>query len=1073
MFGKNITAYKGAVNIFKKAEGATRRILISHSVFRQLLFVWLAFFLMAFISYLFVRDTVNNYLTREAKNALAYTQSKIATDLLGAETSLQNLSQSIRSIILRDNSVNAVLEYMTEMTEYLTSNDAHVSGFNGIYGIFDVFEDTYLDGTGWIPPEDYAPKERPWYKIAITADGSVAATTPYVDAQTGEIVISYSKRIFDKDGKPLGVVCIDLLLNKIVRYVINTHLAESGYGILLNENLEIIATPKKEDMGKSLAELPYKGIPNVVNDLKKGIEISEHKVMDDKQDLDLILFTKRFENGWHMGILAPMDQYYQKVKNMRIFIAVLGAFLALMLSLVLFRLTVAKRKSDEKNLLIEAASKAKSDFLAKMSHEIRTPMNAITGMAELALREDLSDTAREHIITIKQAGANLLSIINDILDFSKIESGKLEIIPSNYQFSSLIQDVVSIIRMRVVDSNLSFVVNIDCNVPNSLFGDEVRIRQVLLNVLSNAVKYTKKGFVSFSVNVEIAEDTALLTIDVADSGKGIKPEDVRKLFGEFVQIDLANHKGVEGTGLGLAITKKLVNAMGGDINVQSEYGKGSTFTIKLSQKIRSPEPLASVEKSGEKSVLVYELNGIYADSIICTVDNLGVTCERAENDGELLKKLKSKDYTFLFVSYFLLGNARSIIQELGSKTKIVLLTEFGNATSDMNLDILSMPVHSISVANILNGISGSFSYSTNENVTARFIAPNASVLIVDDISTNLKVAEGLMLPYKMQIDSRLSGSAAIEAVRKKNYDLVLMDHMMPEMDGVEATKFIREMERENPHYANLPIIALTANAISGTKEMFLSNGFNDFLSKPIDIIKLNAILAKWLPKEKQEKLETKVVDTNDSEMPEIEIDGIDIKKGISLTGGTLKSYMQILAVFYRDGIRKIDEIKKSLETDNYSLYITYVHALKSASASIGALDLSETAKSLETAGKQGNLAFIRLHNVQFLIALEVLLNNINTVLLASKKNGQNCSVDFEILKSELNKLREAIGVFDFDAIDKATNSLQPFTQVADIGTSIENILQKILIGEYEETISLINIMIEERLDNQHPISIAE
>ncbi len=381
------------------------------------------------------------------------------------------------------------------------------------------------------------------------------------------------------------------------------------------------------------------------------------------------------------------------------------------------------------------ANKAKSNFLAKMSHEIRTPMNAINGMSELALRENLPDAAREHIVTIKQAGTNLLSIINDILDISKIESGKLEIVTSKYLFSSLINDVVSIIKTKIADSGLRFDINIDPNIPNSLLGDETRIRQALLNVLSNAVKYTKKGFISLSASAEIKKGTVLLTINVADSGKGIKPKDLKKLFDEFVQVDMESRKSTEGTGLGLAITKNLLTAMGGDISVQSEYGKGSTFTLKLPQKI----------------------------------------------------------------------------------------------SSDVLFDSLE-----------------------NDSAAIKFNAPNARVLVVDDIEANLKVAKGLMQPYKMQIDLCQSGIEAIEMVKANSYDLVLMDQMMPEMDGVEATKLIRVMAGENPHYAELPIIALTANAVSGAKEMLFSKGFSDFLSKPIDTIELNSILEKWIPKEKQE-----------------------------------------------------------------------------------------------------------------------------------------------------------------------------------------------------------------------------
>jgi len=277
--------------------------------------------------------------------------------------------------------------------------------------------------------------------------------------------------------------------------------------------------------------------------------------------------------------------------------------------------------------------------------------------------------------------------------------------------------------MRIRDSGLRFDINIDHNIPNSLFGDETRIRQVLLNVLNNAVKYTKKGFISLSASGEIKEGTVLLIIKIADSGIGIKPEYLKKLFDEFVQVD----KGFEGTGLGLAITKNLLTAMGGDISVQSEYGKGSTFTIKLPQKISSDELFNSIK---------------------------------------------------------------------------------------------------------------------NDDMAIKFNAPNAMVLVVDDIDANLKVVKGLMQPYKMQVDLCTSGAEAIEMVKANNYDLVFMDHMMPEMDGVEATNIIRETHK------NLPIIALTANAVSGVKEMFLSNGFNDFLSKPIDIVNLNSTLEKWLPKEK-------------------------------------------------------------------------------------------------------------------------------------------------------------------------------------------------------------------------------
>jgi CheY-like chemotaxis protein len=530
-----------------------------------------------------------------------------------------------------------------------------------------------------------------------------------------------------------------------------------------------------------------------------------------------------------------------------------------------------------------------------------------------------------------------------------------------------------------------------------------------------------------------------------------------RLFDEFTQLDLNANKGIEGTGLGLTITRNLVKAMNGSIDVQSEYKKGSTFTITIAQKIHLHEPLAVVENPEEKNVLVYEQNEIYADSVVCTADNLGVSCERAENDEELRQKLQAKNYTFVFVSYALYENAKRIMQDVKSKSQIVLLTEFGNVVADKNLNILAMPVHSISVANILNGTSENFSYNVNENFTARFIAPSARVLIVDDINTNLKVAEGLMLPYQMQIDLCLNGVDAIEFVKEKQYDLVFMDHMMPGMDGIEVTKHIRELG--DLQYKSLPIVALTANAVAGTKEMFLASGFNDFLTKPIDTVKLNVILEHWLPKQKQKRIkEADIVEVKGDMDTDLKINGIDIKKGLAMAGGALKRYIQTLAIFHTDCAQKIEEIRNNFEAKNYALYIIHVHALKSAAANIGANDLSEKAKTLEKAGKDGNYSFIKSHTPKFLTTMEVLLNDISYVLSANK--SQKGSVDFELLRSELCRLKEAIIALDPRTIDKATSALQEFSSEDRTGKSIESILQNTLIGEYDEAIAMIDTVIK-------------
>jgi len=718
---------------------------------------------------------------------------------------------------------------------------------------------------------------------------------------------------------------------------------------------------------------------------------------------------------------------------------------------------ITKYKEAEK--AAQEASRAKSNFLAKMSHEIRTPMNAIIGMTELALRTKELNAAHKHILTVKQAGAHLLSIINDILDFSKIEMGKLEILPDDYSFSSLINDVISIIRMRVIDSQIRFAVFVDSKIPDALIGDETRIRQVLLNILNNAVKYTEKGFVSFTVNGEmIAEDVFNLNLEVMDSGRGIKQEDIKNLFGEYTQFDMEGNRGIEGVGLGLAISWNIIKAMGGDINVYSEYGRGSTFTITLPQRLSSHEVLAVVENIAEKRAIVYERREIYANSIMDTIENLGVKCSLVSNDVEFRDSMYNYPDSFVFISYNLLEMNRNAIAEFGANAKIVVLAEFGESIPDKKLSVLAMPVYSISIANVFNGITDSFGYSENDEHIVRFIAPSAKILIVDDINTNLKVAEGLMLPYKMQVSLCKSGKEAIEAVKATRFDIIFMDHKMPEMDGIMATLYIRTLNDMDPYYKNVPIIVLTANAVAGTREMFLNNGFNDFLSKPIDTVKLNSMLEKWIPRDKQknvmgENIDIRVVRDKETD-DEVIIEGIDTRKGILISGGTIESYLETLSIFHADGLKKIKDIKSSLGASDLPLFTIYIHALKSALANIGAGEMSSAARTLEVAGEQNDFGSIDLHIGRFLSDLELLLENINSVLAKQKKITVE-DKNNEIIIHELLKLKDALNKLDAGIINRTIDNLRIMNLSENIADAIQNISDKILVCEYGDAIGII------------------
>ncbi len=587
---------------------------------------------------------------------------------------------------------------------------------------------------------------------------------------------------------------------------------------------------------------------------------------------------------------------------------------------------------------INAANEAKSAFLSNMSHEIRTPINAVLGLDEMILRTSTEPEIKNYAIEIQSSGKSLLSIVNDILDFSKIEAGKMEILPFEYDLSSTVNDLVNMIASRAEKKGLELIINVDPKVPHCLIGDETRIKQCILNILTNAVKYTEKGKVALSVSYEKNDENSIvLHFEVSDTGIGIKESDIAKLYSPFERIEEIRNRTIEGTGLGMSIVRKLLALMDTKLIVESEYGTGSSFRFFVKQDVISWDEIGDF-------------------------------------------KTKYKEY--------------------------------------------------------INSI---------EKYHQRFQAPNANILVVDDTEMNLTVIKSLLKKTLVNVDTAISGFETLEKVKEKKYDIIFLDHRMPEMDGIET------YERMKVLTGNLnkttPVIALTANAVSGAKQEYQSIGFNDYLAKPVNSYELEKMMEFYLP---PEKIESVAIDNGfekyfdgELQIPEDSflknIKEVDLKEAVVNCGGA-----DVLENVVKDFLisldSKADAIENYLNEGDLRNYTVLVHALKSSARLIGAMQLSKMAANLEAEGNEGNLIALHELTPALLEKYRSYKENLKAAL-EEDDNSDKPEISEEELKRAFKDIRELAEAYNYDAIDYIISMLGDYSIPEDYKETVNKIKQ--------------------------------
>ncbi len=1158
----------------------------------QIIYVLVAFTVMIVICYFYVGDMERTRLAQSARDAIADTEENLTAGMRERETALDAVAESARVMVLRGESFETMQDYFTQLTAYAQNEGAEIlPSVTGYYGAFEAFDYKLLSGSGWNPPNNYDAAQRPWYRAGVDAGGKVGYTDRYIDMAREEYAVSYARQLFDENGRPIGVVALSIDPVRVPSDVADYHLAEGGYGMMVNSEMNIIAHPHNGIVENNIRN-PGSDLYELAPELELTGELAEKEFIN-YQGVTCIAFFERLDNGWYAGIITPKNAYYRSTRTLLWFLIGVGGALAIMLSALLLRLIALKARADDrarvmfdnlplstnlidreyriidcnqetldlfgvskkeeylpnffrfspdrqpngleskeladeyfkmafdqgrlrfdwthqtadgelvpcdvilirteldgiplisgyardlrelrvateklreadertqlmldatplccclidkdlrivecnaeavklfeladkrefidrfaelappiqpngldsqeeirKNILLafdrgyfrteflhqnlkgepisteitlvrvkskdgyiiagyirdlrqmkamvremqrieiaEESNKAKGKFVATMSHEMRTPLNAILGITEVQLMDEtLPYNAQEAFNWIYNSGHTLLHIINDVLNLSKIEAGKMELTPVRYEMASLINDSVHLNLMQRGSKPIEFRLKVDENTPAVLRGDELRIKQILGNLLSNAFKYTEKGLVTLSVSAEAEENRAdvIVVIRVTDTGIGMTREQTETVFDPYSRFTNEYTRSNEGTGLGMNITQNLVQMMGGTIFIESEPGKGTEVIIRLPQ-------------------------------IRIGFDTLGRDTVRNLQEFRINPSAKLQKAQF-----------------------------------------------------------------------TREYMPYGRVLIVDDVESNAYVARGLMAPYGLSVETVMSGFEAIDKVASgRVYDIIFMDHMMPKMDGIETTKRLRAAG-----YAN-PIVALTANAVAGQSEFFLGNGFDDFISKPINSHQLNRILNKLI----RDKHPSEVIETARNQKKTIE-------KHLAGRNGCAEIDPELARIFARDAEKAAAALKEvcakngGYTDEDVKSYIVSIHAIKSALASIGQSALSSFALRLEETVRGLDTSVIATETPAFIDKLLGLAGE----LTAKNESAESVATsdDTALLREKLTVIAQACADYDKKPAKDALAELRKYAWTPETNELLDTIAEHLLHSSFEE-----------------------